>query len=233
MMIRLVLVALFCLASLPAWAGTRLFAFYGLGGQRTSAGIDQIVEQARAIPGITHVATYNQSEYRRASDDISDVPPEDKVVLIGYSCGMNKATDVAAGISRHIDTIAGMQMSKHCGGTTLRANVSYGQVTYGGCVSGLGCKQLEPGADFAGRILNIYRPETHGASDTNPDYQNDVLRAIKWTAGGEPPAAIERPDLHYGHGGALVRRGVAKTKTGVAMIKKGVQEITLHHGETP
>jgi hypothetical protein len=35
------------LLSTPASAGTRLFAFYGLGGQRTSVGIDQIVEQAR------------------------------------------------------------------------------------------------------------------------------------------------------------------------------------------
>jgi hypothetical protein len=227
-----VIVVVAMLLSTPASAGTRLFAFYGLGGQRTSAGIDQIVEQARnSVPGISHVAVYNQSEYRRATRDIDGVPPEDKVVLIGYSCGMNKATVVAHDATRHIDTIAGMQMSKHCGGFDLGANVSYGQVTYGGCVSGLGCKQLAPAADFAGRILNIYRPETHGASDTDPDYQADVLRAIKWTAGGEPPN-FDRPDrLHYGHGGALIRRGAAKMKTGAAMVKKGVQQIELHHGE--
>jgi hypothetical protein len=217
----------------PAAAGTRLFAFYGLGGQRTSAGIDQIVEQARnTIPGITHVAVYNQSEWRRATRDIDGVPPEDKVVLIGYSCGMNKATVIAHDIARHIDTIAGMQMSEHCGGFDLGANVGYGQVTYGGCISGLGCKQLAPASGFTGRILNIYRPETHGQSDTDPDYQADVLRAIKWTAGGEPPN-FDPDRLHYGHGGALVRRGAAKLKTGAAMVKKGVQEMTLHHGESP
>jgi hypothetical protein len=218
--------------SSPAAAGTRLFAFYGLGGQRTSAGIDQIVEQARSIPGITHVAVYNQSEWRRATRDIDGVPPEDKVALIGYSCGMNKATVIAHDATRHIDTIVGMQMSEHCGGFDLGTNVSYGQVTYGGCVSGLGCKQLAPGSGFTGRILNIYRPETHGQADTNPDYQADVLRAIKWTAGGEPPN-FDPDRLHYGHGGALVRRGAAKVKTGAAMVKKGVQEMTLHHGESP
>jgi hypothetical protein len=213
----------------PASAGTRLFAFYGLGGQRSSVGIDQIVDQARnTIPGITHVAVYNQSEWRRAERDIETVPAEDKVVLIGYSCGMNKATVVAHDNPRHIDTIAGMQMSKHCGGFDLGANVGYGQVTYGGCVSGLGCKQLAPAADFAGRILNIHRPQTHGAADTDPDYQADVLRAIKWTAGGEPP---DFDRLHYGHGGALIRRGAAKVKTGAAMVRKGVQEIILQHGE--
>jgi hypothetical protein len=224
---KLVIIAAMLLST-SASAGTRLFAFYGLGGQRTSVGIDQIVEQARSISGITHVATYDQSEYRRAVRDIDGVPPEDKVVLIGYSCGMNKATVIAHDTTRHVDTIAGMQMSKHCGGLDLGANVSYGQVTYGGCVSGLGCKQLAPAPGFAGRILNIYRPETHGQADTDPDYQADVLRAIKWTAGGEPPR-FDR--LHYGHGGALIRRGAAKMKTGAAMVKKGVQEIELHHGE--
>jgi hypothetical protein len=231
-MTKLIAVLAAALACTPAAAGTRLYAFYGLGGQRTSVGIDQIVEQARSIPGITHVAVYNQSEWRRATRDIDGVPPEDKVVLIGYSCGMNKATVVAHDIARHIDTIAGMQMSEHCGGFDLGANVSYGQVTYGGCISGLGCKQLAPGSAFTGRILNIYRPETHGASDTDPDYQADVLRAIKWTAGGEPPN-FDPDRLHYGHGGALVRRGAAKVKTGAAMVRRGVQEMTLHHGETP
>jgi hypothetical protein len=31
----------------------------------------------------------------------------------------------------------------------------------------------------------------------------------------------------------MVRRGAAKMKAGAAMVKKGVQEIELHHGEQP
>ena len=50
---------LFCVSTMPAYGGPRLFAFYGLGGPTFSTGVDQIVEQARNIPGVTHVATYN------------------------------------------------------------------------------------------------------------------------------------------------------------------------------
>jgi hypothetical protein len=186
---KFVYALLFCLSAVPAYGGTRLFAFYGLGGPWFSTGVDQVVEQARNIPGVTHIATYNYWETNRAANDINNVPSSDKVVLFGYSCGANSTTVVAAGVHRHVNTVTGIQQSVWCGGTDLYGNVNYGQMTYNPTcwqTGGLGCKPYTAGSGFTGHILNIERYDMHGYADENPDAQADVLRAIRLTAHGRP-----------------------------------------------
>jgi hypothetical protein len=225
-----IIIALALINCAPATAGTRLFGFYGLGGQWFSTGIDQIADQARNIPGVTHIAIYNYWETQGAARDINNVPSSDKVVLFGYSCGANSTTVVAAGVHRHVNTITSIQQSAWCGGTDVTNNTSYGQMTYNpNCwqTLGLGCKPYTAASGFTGRILNINRPDMHGYADENPDAQADVLRAISWTANGTPPY------IHVGHGGLAVRRGVKVVQRGVAMVKHGVQEIVRYHGEAP
>jgi hypothetical protein len=224
-------VVLLCLLlATPAIAGTRLFAFYGLGGPWTSTGVDQIVAQARNIPNVTHIATYNYWETNRAARDINGVPSSDKIVLFGYSCGANSTTVVAAGVHRHVNTMTAIQQSIWCGGTDVTNNTSYAQMTYNpNCwqTLGLGCKPYTAASGFNGRILNINRPDMHSYADEDPDAQADVLRAINWTANGTPP------HIHVGHGGLAVRHGVKVVQRGVAMVRHGVQEIVRHHGEQP
>ncbi|HEX8815800.1 MAG TPA: hypothetical protein VF753_09885 [Terriglobales bacterium] len=176
------------LATTASLADTRVWLMYGLGDNFlwTSNGIDQIARQARQIPGVTVVYVRNYWETQRIADEVMATPAKSKIVIGGYSCGANSATVIARGLYgyRKINTVTGIQQSAWCGGYPLYSNVSYGQMTFAGCVQtyGLGCKRLRAGQGFNGRIRNIRRPARHGYADNDPDAQQDVLRAIRMTA---------------------------------------------------
>jgi hypothetical protein len=215
---RKFLYALLILLSSPANAGTRVWLMYGWGDNfaGTSSGIDEIAARARTIPGVVAVNVRNYWETQRIADEIMASPTTDRIVVGGYSCGLNAATVVARGlwqVYRTVHTIVGIQQSVWCGGDSLESNVKYGQSTFNAdCRStwGLGCKPLEPAPSFQGRIVNIDRPDSHGQADNDPDAQADVLKAIAVTA----HQRIPRPPAHChlawtsGHGWlAVCHRG--------------------------
>lgn len=228
-----------CLLSGFAFAQnpTRVWGLYGYGDNRwgTSAGIDQIAEQARDVPGVEFVHIFNYWQTTDVANEILASPTDVKIVIYGYSCGANSMTVIAHGLDgqRNIDTLAGIQQSLWCGGDYLGGNVKFGQMTYGGCgqTLGLGCKKLMGNQAFNGTILNIRRNERHGTADNDPAYQQDVLNAIYETASPpstEPPP--EDPIWHiFGHGHALARAGFANMIKGMVMLKKGIAEITCDH----
>jgi hypothetical protein len=197
------LVALLLLALIaPADAATRVWLMYGWGDNfaGTSRGIDEIAARARNIPGVVAVNVRNYWETQRIYDEVMAAPSGDRIVLGGYSCGANSATVVARGlwqIYRKVATIANIQMSLWCGGDALESNVTYGQSTYNADCSqtwGLGCKPLEPAPSFAGKIVNINRPDSHGYADNDPATQDDVLKAIAATSlYGTRPVLPPRP----------------------------------------
>jgi hypothetical protein len=168
----------------------------------TSSGIDEIAARARTIPGVTQVNVRNYWETQRVYDEVVASPTSDRVVVGGYSCGLNAATVVARGLwqaGRTAHTVVGIQQSVWCGGDALESNVKYGQSTYNAdCwdTGGLGCKPLEPAPSFLGKIVNINRIQGHGAADNDPDTQQDVLKAIAATSlyGRVPP-----PPPHIQH----------------------------------
>lgn len=212
---------------------TRVWGLYGYGDNwhGTSAGIDQIAEQARTIPGVEFVHVLNYWETQRVVDEVMESPADVRIVIFGYSCGANSMTTIAKGLDgyRNVDTLAGIQMSLWCGGDTLGGNVTYGQMTYGGCgqTVGLGCKKLMANQAFNGVILNIRRNDLHSQADNDADAQQDVLDAIYETAAPPPESS---PDWHhYGHGHALARRGIATMAKGAVLFKRGAHEIACHH----
>ena len=178
------------LLATPASAATRVWGLYGWGDNwfGTSSGVDDIAARARHIYGVSYVVTRNYWETQRVANEIMASPAHDTIVIYGYSCGANAMTVIAKGLAgyRHIHTVAGIQQSQWCGGDPLYSNVSYGQMTYGGCIQtfGLGCKRLEAGDGFHGYIRNIHRRERHGPADTDPEYQQDVITAITHAASG-------------------------------------------------
>lgn len=191
------------LATLPAIAATDVWLMYGWGDNvfGTSSGIDEIAAKARTIPGVTSVNVRNYHETQRIYDEaVAASSAGHRVVLSGYSCGLNSATVVARGMwesGHRVATVVGIQQSLWCGGNGLESNTSYGQSTYGDCREtwGLGCKQLEAAPSFGGRINNIYRPETHGYADNDPNAQADVLKAIAATSlYGARPELPPRPE---------------------------------------
>jgi hypothetical protein len=192
---------LILLLTTPAHAGTRVWLMYGWGDNAfgTSSGIDQIAAQARTIPGVTQVNVRNYWDTTTIYNEVMASPTGDRVVLGGYSCGLNSATVVARGLwqaYRHVSTVVGIQQSLWCGGDDLESNVRYGQSTYGRCIRtfGLGCKKLKGAPSFQGHIANIFRPETHPEADNDPYAQRDVLRAIALTAKrrGECPTCTRK-----------------------------------------
>jgi hypothetical protein len=212
---------------------TRVWGLYGYGDNwhGTSAGIDEIAEQARTIPGVEFVHVFNYWQTTEVSNEIENSPPDVRIAIFGYSCGANSMTGIAQGLDglRNIDTLAGIQQSLWCGGETLGGNVAYGQMTYGGCgqTLGLGCKKLMANQAFNGVILNIRRPDLHSQADNDADAQQDVLDAIYETA--NPPPAESPEWHHYGHGHALARQGLATMLRGAILFKKGAHEIVCHH----
>lgn len=230
---KLALAFVVLLLSFPANAATRVWGLYGWGDNAfgTSSGVDEIAARAREIPGVIFVNVRNYWETQRVADEILASPTHDKIVIYGYSCGLNAATVIAKGINpRHVHTVTGIQQSLWCGGDPLYSNVGYAQDTYGSCIEtwGFGCKRLKAGDGFVGSLVNIRRPDLeHADADNDPDAQNDVLNAIAQTAEGDGRHHF------FGHGHLLVRRGVIKIATGVKMVRRGVQEIQRHHGETP
>lgn len=212
---------------------TRVWGLYGYGDnwRGTSRGIDEIAAQARTIPGVEFVHVFNYWQTTEVANEIIAAPPDTKIVIYGYSCGANSMTTIARGLDgqRNIDTLAGIQQSLWCGGDTLGGNVMFGQMTYGGCgqTLGLGCKKLMGNQAFGGIILNIRRPDLHSQADNDLDAQADVLNAIYETAAPPPP---DDPQWHhFGHGHALARRGLATMVRGLALFKKGVDEIVCYH----
>lgn len=216
---------------------TRVWGLYGYGDnwRGTSAGIDDIANQARTIPNVEFVHVYNYWETQRVADEIFASPEGTRIAIYGYSCGANAVTVIAHGVApqRKIDAVLGLQESLWCGGNDIAPGVVYAQETYGDCgqTLGLGCKQFEPASGFTGQILNIHRPERHGPADNDPQYQQDILDAIYETANPpvtEPPP--EDPIWHlFGHGHALARAGFANMLKGAVMVKKGVALITCDH----
>jgi len=183
-------------------AATRVWLMYGWGDNvfGSSSGIDEIAARARTIPGVVQVNVRNYWDTQTIYNEVMASPAADRIVLGGYSCGANSATVVARGLwqaGRKAHTIANIQMSKWCGGDALESNVAYGQSTYNAdCRQtwGLGCKPLEPAPSFLGHIVNINRPDSHGAADNDPATQNDVLKAIAATSlYGSRPVLPPRP----------------------------------------
>jgi hypothetical protein len=197
----LVAILLLALTCSPAAAGTLVWLMYGAGGQSTSTGVDEIAAKARQIPGVTAVNVREFRETDRIVDEIVATPATERIVVGGYSCGLNAATRVARKLwelGRKIATVVGIQQSKWCGGDDLESNVSYGQSTFAedcAITHGLGCKPLAPAPSFTGQIINIDRPLPHGEADNDPQYQADVLKAIAATAwyGTDRPPPPDQP----------------------------------------
>lgn len=196
------LIALFAMLS-TAHAGTRVWLMYGWGDNAfgSSRGIDEIAARARNIPGVTQVNIRNYWDTQTIYNEVMASPSSDRIVLGGYSCGLNSATVVARGLwqsGRRVATVTGIQQSKWCGGDALEGNTSYGQSTYNADCSqtfGLGCKPLEGAPSFTGRIVNINRPDSHGYADNDPAAQDDVLKAIAATSlYGTRPVLPPRPE---------------------------------------
>jgi hypothetical protein len=185
-----------------AIAGTRVWLMYGWGDNfaGSSSGIDEIAARARTIPGVTQVNVRNYWDTQTIYNEVMATPTSERIVLGGFSCGANSATVVARSLwqsHRTAHTIANIQMSLWCGGDALESNVHYGQSTYNAdCAQtfGLGCKPLEPAPSFTGKIVNINRPDSHGAADNDPATQDDVLKAIAATSlYGHAPVLPPRP----------------------------------------
>jgi len=186
----------------PALCATRVWLMYGWGDNfaGTSSGIDEIAARARTIPGVSQVNVRNYWDTQTVYNEVMASPTTDRIVLGGYSCGLNGATVVARSLwhsSRKVATVVGIKQSKWCGGDALESNVKYGQSTFNAdCRQtwGLGCKPLEPAPSFSGTINNINRPDSHGQADNDPATQQDVLTAIAATSlYGHRPSLPPRP----------------------------------------
>jgi len=159
-----------------ALAATNVWLFYGLGGQWTSPGIDQIARKARTLSGVGRVATYNYTQTQQVYNEILASPPGDQVVIVGYSCGGNSAAVVSSSLPRP-NYIAGIQPSLWCGSYSTAANTRVAQDTYASCAMtwGLGCAKYYGAAQ---KIVLIERPDLHPDADTDPNTQADVLGLI-------------------------------------------------------
>lgn len=202
--------------SLPAWAGTRVWALYGWGDNAfgSSSGINDIAAQAARVPGVVSVRVYNYWQTQQVGNEMMAAPSTDKMVVVGYSCGANSATTIAYGMQGHRTVYPlGIQESLWCGGYALGTNVPYAQETYAGCLLtlGFGCKQYAAGQGFKGHIVLIKRPDLHPLADTDPDAQRDVLSAI---------ATIANPSLSRAHAARLAHTPRVKV-------------VTRYHGQRP
>jgi len=221
-------------------AGTRVWLMYGWGDNAfgSSSGIDEIAARARTIPGVTHVTVRNYWDTTTIYNEVMASPTSDRIVLGGYSCGANSATVVARALwqsHRTAHTIANIQMSLWCGGDALESNVHYGQSTYNAdCRQtwGLGCKPLEPAPSFLGKIVNINRPDSHGAADNDPATQDDVLKAVAATSlYGARPVLPGRPvrDCRFAwsseRGAVAACRWTTRGGRMVTVILRGTQQL--------
>jgi hypothetical protein len=200
-MIRILAILLGVLLVTPADAATSVWGFRGWGLPGWSRGVDQIARQARHIPNVTSVRVYNYYDTQRVADEIRRAPG--KVVIFGYSCGANASVVTANAFQyqRNIDAVLGMQPSIWCGGgyeTAVLDNVGYAQNTFASCIQtlGLGCQRWYG----ARHLRQIYRAARHGQADTDPAYQQDVLRAINLVANG----GTCDPARHHCHGHTLI-----------------------------
>jgi len=224
----------------PAQAGTRVWLMYGWGDNfaGTSSGIDEIAARARTIPGVVQVNVHNYWDTQTIYNEVMASPTTDRIVLGGYSCGANSATVVARALwqsHRTAHTIANIQMSLWCGGDALESNVHYGQSTYNAdCRQtwGLGCKPLEPAPSFLGKIVNINRPDSHGAADNDPATQDDVLKAVAATSlYGTRPVLPGRParDCRFAwsseRGAVAACRWTTRGGRMVTVILRGTQQL--------
>jgi hypothetical protein len=225
----------------PAFSATRVWLMYGLGGQGTSTGIDEIAARARQIPGVVQVNVREYWDTTRIYNEVLAAPAGDRIVLGGYSCGANSATVVARAlwqVARKVNTIANIQMSLWCGGDALESNVTYGQSTYNAdCAQtfGFGCKPLEPAPSFLGKIVNINRPDSHGYADNDPAAQQDVLTAIAATSlYGTRPVVPPRPERNCRfayttmRGGAAVCTRTLPSGRTITVILRGNQQLRAH-----
>jgi hypothetical protein len=170
--------------ALPAHSATRVWGFWGLGDNwlGTSAGVEQIADQARRIPGVVSVRTGPYWDTQRVANEIAAAPRGDHIVLYGYSCGGNSVTTLSTSFAgrRHMD-IAAIQPSVWCGGRELQANVDHAKNTHSPCYFnfGLGCYRIRRAAgNTTTTIEDITRVRMHLFADLDRQAQADVLRVI-------------------------------------------------------
>ena len=171
----------------PGLAGTTVLAMYGMGDNAfgSSQGIDVIAAKAARMRSVSHVQVFNYWQTQDVAN--AAMRATGPIVLVGYSCGGNSASTIAAGLNGHkYVIIATIQPSLWCGGYPLDANVPYAQETYGGCLLtlGFGCKIYDTSGNFRGHFVKIKRPDLHPFADLDPDAQADVLSVI--AAAGNP-----------------------------------------------
>jgi hypothetical protein len=172
-----------------AHSATRVWLQYGWldNAFGSSAGIDQIAARAARIPGVKQVTIHRYWETQQIGNEMMAAPRGDRIVDVGYSCGANSATTIAAGLNGHRTIeLAIIQQSQWCGGYPLGSNVPYAQETFASnCLLtlGFGCKPLAAGRGHTGRIVLIERPDLHPLADLDPNAQADVLKVIAGTAG--------------------------------------------------
>ena len=68
-------------------------------GWATSAGMFGLRSSLAALPDV-EVTTYEWASFKKAANDIASLPPDDIVIVIGYSGGGAKATWLANGSVR-------------------------------------------------------------------------------------------------------------------------------------
>jgi hypothetical protein len=217
---RALVYALLILVSSPANAGTHVWGFRGAGFEAWSQGVDQIAEQARAIPNVTSVRVFNYYETQQVYDEIAATPHGTRVAVYGYSCGANAATLIGTSFAgrRNLNEVLGMQPSLWCGGSpNLTQNVGYAQNTYAPCWAtlGLGCQQWSG----ARRLSQIERLSRHLYADEDPAYQQDVLGSIAYLAGYVHHCD---PARHHCHAHTLI---IHRTPTGE------LTHTLIHHGQ--
>jgi hypothetical protein len=221
MMRALLAIALAACLSWSAAAATRVWGLYGWGPNGWSDGVDQIAAQARTIPGVEFVHTYDYRDTQRVADEIS-ASHGARIAIYGYSCGGNSAWIIGSAFAgvRNINEVLGMQPSIWCGGgtnVTLPRNIGYAQNTFSYGTFGLGAQRWHG----ARRLYEIERPSRHANADNDPAYQNDVLSAIATLAGATRPCD---PARHRCHSHTLI---IHRTPEGESRF------VVLHHGQRP
>lgn len=174
--------------TLGVFAVTLVWLLYGAGGQSTSTGIDEIADKARNIPGVDAVNVREWQERARVVDEIMAAPADARIIIGGYSCGLNSATEISRTLwerGRAVATVVGIQQSLWCGGSGLESNVTFGGSVFNSACAmtgGLGCKPLEAAPSFQGQIVNVDLPLSHQEADNDPQAQAYVLAVIAATA---------------------------------------------------
>jgi len=163
----------------------KCYIMYGLGNEASSGGMDTLAAEIQKISPLISVApVYDYYNWEDIVTDIKKQPSSTKIIVIGYSMGANRVTNIAAAIPKTpISLLVAYDPTVYSPvlplGSNVKQAICFHSTTFN-LLGNVGHALLTAGPGFNKKNLQtISTTDTHPYVDTDQKLHDHTLAAVK------------------------------------------------------